>query len=153
MDAKQQPGSTVLLTLPGWSPANTVLEITSMFIDTVELPPNDHFLVFKPEDEGDPCWWYSPDIEMKYKPATQASGIELQFPLFQIISPENSRKLIYKHIIFFCRERYLTADSFENLQIEEFGTGIILAVQLEFIKTASTLKQTPSWHMSANIVN
>lgn len=143
----------MLLALPGWTPQNTVLEITSRFIDTIEVPPNDHFLVFRPEDEGDPIWWHSPDIVVKYKAATPSTGIELQFPLFQICSPEGSSKLIYKHVIFYCRERYLNEDSFRHLLVEESGTGIMLTLQREFMELGRPIKLQALHQMASGLLN
>lgn len=153
METNQHLSSTVLLALPGWNPQNTVLEITSRYIDTIELPPNDHFLVFRPEDESDPIWWHSPDIVVKYKAATPSRGIELQFPLFQICSQEGSSKSIYKHVVFVCRERYLNEDSFRHLLIEESGTGIMLALQREFMDLCRPIKLQALHQTSSELLN
>jgi hypothetical protein len=143
----------VLLCLPDWNPKATVLEITTRFIGTINLPPGFEFDLYKAEEDGEPCWWTSPDLPVRYYLREAPIGVELQIPLFQIAGKTEKNWVTYKQIDFVCREIYCDKIHEPIPDLEKSGTGIMLDVQLEFIKRCRPLKQTPLQHSPSSLLN
>ena len=143
----------VLLGLPGWNPKHTALEITTRLIGTLQLPPEMRLEVFRPEQDGDPCWWQSADLPARFKTGKAPCGLAFNFPLFYICGKAENGWTAYKQVDFVCKEIFYDKITDIFTPPEEFGTGIMLAVQLAFIELCRPIKLATLHHGASRILN
>ena len=153
MDYKQNLINTFYLALPGSSKKDSAIEVTSLFIGSIDLPPINHFLAYKPAKGGEPAWWYSPDLEFKYKAATATKSMEYHVPLFQICDPAKEGVTTYNHVLFICKEVTFRPYVDKTLLLNNPGDGILLDVQLEFMQLYASLRLNPITQTPSKFMN
>lgn len=124
MNFNQNIFERALLPLPSWGPKPAILEISAHLV----MPFN-------------------------YRPGTFTSGMELVFPLIQACNFNKHEKKLYKRVNFVCTEIYCEEDTASELQLDEFGLGIMYDVQIEFMRLAYTLKTSSSLHKSKALLD